>query len=366
MTALRKQQIFEQSIYIGIIAIIFIAPIINTLWIAYQTDRKIDITQHMIKMWMASIPFFILFLLNNYILIPFLLLKKRYAGYIVALTFTIFLLFVFLPELAKLFHQEQFMHRPPHRIPLANALTHPLEGIMAGGPLPPFLSLTPILIGLLLVGFNVAVRLFMKSIHDDKKLNELEHQQLKTELQYLKYQLNPHFFMNTLNNIHTLIDLNTEKAKKSIIELSKLMRYMLYEADKNSVPLSKEIEFLEHFLILMQLRYTDKLHVQKEFPFVVPDMQVPPMLFISLLENAFKHGVSYRNDSFIQVNLSIKEGKIFFTCKNRIHATTKKQEKGIGLANVQKRLAILFGNNYTLTIDKDNNLFSILLIIPAL
>lgn len=99
--------------------------------------------------------------------------------------------------------------------------------------------------------------------------------------------------MNTLNNIHTLIEFDKGKAQKSIIELSKLMQYMLYEADKSFVLLAKEVQFLENYLKLMQLRYTDKLRVTFCTPFIIPEVQVPPLLFISLQENAFTHGISH-------------------------------------------------------------------------
>lgn len=154
---------------------------------------------------------------------------------------------------------------------------------------PPFL-LIHITVAILLVGFNLTIRFFLKSLHDDEMLKELEHQHLESELQYLKYQLNPHFFMNTLNNIHALVDIDAEKAKKTIIELSKLMRYVLYEANNSQISLEREIQFLENYIALMQLRYTEKLRIQTDFPLIVPRVQIPPLLFISLLENAFKHG----------------------------------------------------------------------------
>ena len=156
-----------------------------------------------------------------------------------------------------------------------------------------------ILSAILLVGFNLTIRFFLKSLHDEEMLKELEHQHLESELQYLKYQLNPHFFMNTLNNIHALVDIDSEKAKRTIIELSKLMRYVLYEANKSQISLEREIQFLENYIALMKLRYTERLTIYTDFPIIVPRVQIPPLLFISLLENAFKHGVSYREDSFM-------------------------------------------------------------------
>lgn len=230
---------------------------------------------------------------------------------------------------------------------------------------PPFL-LIHITVAILLVGFNLTIRFFLKSLHDDEMLKELEHQHLESELQYLKYQLNPHFFMNTLNNIHALVDIDAEKAKKTIIELSKLMRYVLYEANNSQISLEREIQFLENYIALMQLRYTEKLRIQTDFPLIVPRVQIPPLLFISLLENAFKHGVSYREDSYIEVRIAQVDEGILFACKNSKHACTQDTHHGIGIENIKKRLHLLYGTNYTFTITEDEVSYHVLLIIPPL
>ena len=136
-------------------------------------------------------------------------------------------------------------------------------------------------------------------------MKELEHNNLQTELDYLKYQINPHFFMNTLNNIHALVDIDTEKAKQTIVELSRLMRYVLYESNNRLISLSKELQFLNHYIELMRIRYTDKVRIYVSFPTDTGEVQVPPLLFVSFVENAFKHGVSYQHASFVSVCLQV-------------------------------------------------------------
>lgn len=124
---------------------------------------------------------------------------------------------------------------------------------------PPFIPFLRFVIAFLTIGFNVAIKLYFKSLQDDRDLMELRHRQLESELRYLKYQINPHFFMNTLNNIHALVDIDSGQAKVAIIELSKLMRYVLYESGNNDILLSAEIQFLKNYVGLMRLRYNPDL-----------------------------------------------------------------------------------------------------------
>ena len=300
---------------------------------------------------------------------------------------TLFILFKVVPE-SILFYQlsenrqEQFMPGGDMR-PHGERLPHPKDGEHSSEmrpplpdrhsnrrqPMPPrmrpntitFINLT---IAILLIGFNLTIKLFIKSLRDEEVMKDLEHQKLESELQYLKYQLNPHFFMNTLNNIHALIDIDSRKAKTSIIELSKLMRYVLYESNKDYIELTKEITFLQNYIELMRLRFTESLNIQTDFPLIVPEVKIPPLLLISLLENAFKHGVSYREASFIHICLKIDDGSLIFKCSNSKHRTKKDEHHGVGLENVKKRLQLLFGNNYTYTINENENEYNVSLNIP--
>lgn len=299
------------------------------------------------------------------------------AKKIVSLVFTIGFLFVVLPEGIKVFSPNPDIQE--HNISLKKStpqirsycdypppLTHK-RSEMHPAPLirPPFL-LIHIIVAILLVGFNLTIRLFLKSLHDEEILKELEHQHLESELQYLKYQLNPHFFMNTLNNIHALVDIDGEKAKQTILELSKLMRYVLYEANKSRISLEREIQFLENYIALMRLRYTEQLTIKTNFPVIVPDIQIPPLLFITLLENAFKHGVSYQESSYIEVSITRTDEGIAFACHNSKHTCTAHEHHGIGIENIKKRLHLLYGNNYTFTLTEDASSYHVLLIIPPL
>lgn len=377
MKHLQKQLLLEQIIYATIWMLILGTPLISFL---LDDDRPLEgaeLWKEVSDTWLMVFPFFLLFLIHNYILIPRLLLKKYYTRYVVSLVFTIGILFLYLPECIQVLNphprfrpQKEFvMQDSAPRVFFPDPLPASPPGEKMILPVRPIHSpflLIHITVAILLVGFNLTIRFFLKSLHDDEMLKELEHQHLESELQYLKYQLNPHFFMNTLNNIHALVDIDTEKAKKTIIELSKLMRYVLYEANNSQISLEREIQFLENYIALMQLRYTEKLRIQTDFPLIVPRVQIPPLLFISLLENAFKHGVSYREDSYIEVRIAQVDEGILFACKNSKHACTQDTHHGIGIENIKKRLHLLYGTNYTFTITEDEVSYHVLLIIPPL
>ena len=222
-----------------------------------------------------------------------------------------------------------------------------------------------IIVIVLLLGMNLGVKLYFKNERDRKKMQLLKSRNLEGQLERLRYQLNPHFFMNTLNNIHALIDIDAAKAKKTIVDLSRLLRYVLYEGARTTVPLQRDIDFMDDYLQLMKIRYADGVRITADFPAPAPEAEIPPMLFISFIENAFKHGISYRHDSFIDIRLSIEAQRICFTCNNSIH---KKQsdthQGGVGLTNIRQRLDLLYPENYTLDIQEKEAAYHVSLSIP--
>jgi sensor histidine kinase YesM len=177
--------------------------------------------------------------------------------------------------------------------------------------------------------------------------------------------------MNTLNNIHALVDIDGERAKDTIVELSKLMRYALYEGARQRVPLGRDVEFLQSYVKLMRLRFTDKVDIVVDIPSELPEREIPPMIFITFVENAFKHGISYRQESFIHVRLDVQPSRLVFVCQNskvRREAVKPGQqlarEGGVGLTNVQRRLQLLYGDQYRLDIDDQAETYNITLEIP--
>ena len=200
---------------------------------------------------------------------------------------------------------------------------------------------------------------------------ELEKENLRSNLESLRCQINPHFFMNTLNNIHALIDIDKEKAQKCVHEFSKMMRYVLYDTSVAYVPLEKEISFLRGYIDLMRLRYTDKLEIKTSFASDADGVYVPPMLFLQFVENAFKHGVTYKKKSIIDISLQLDEanGMVVFTCRNTKPETPATpflvEQGGIGVENARKRLELLFGKKATLRIDSDSDWYNVELKMPV-
>jgi LytS/YehU family sensor histidine kinase len=207
--------------------------------------------------------------------------------------------------------------------------------------------------------FSIAVKTTKRWVKTEAERKEAANFKLQSELQHLHYQLQPHFFFNSLNNIYALVDISPEQAKTSIHSLSKLMRYMLYETKEEKVALNKEIEFMTKYIELMKLRVSEKTLVNFSFPKDGSHIKIAPLLFISLIENAFKHGVSANQDSKIEILMTLEGDKVIFKTKNNNFPknTQDKSGSGIGLQNLEKRLQLLYAGKYKFNTRVENNLF---------
>ncbi len=191
---------------------------------------------------------------------------------------------------------------------------------------------------------------------------ELENKNKTSELALLRTQLNPHFLFNTLNNIDALISTNQEKASDAVIKLSEIMRFMLYEANSDRVPLEKEINYLQSYISLQQLRLKNPFFVNFKNDINCKGLSIAPMLFIPFVENAFKHGLKNIVTPGIDISLNCDNRNINFEVVNRyseIEEHNKDSTSGIGLANTKKRLELLYQNKYKLDISKNAGLFKV-------
>ncbi len=217
-----------------------------------------------------------------------------------------------------------------------------------------------------LLFLSLGLRVLERHSQIEKSQKELEKEKLNSELAFLKNQISPHFFFNTLNNIYSLISINAEDSQKAVLKLSKMMRYLLYESEHGNTLLSNEIDFMNNYVDLMKLRMSDKVSLNISFPAKYDNMNVPPLLFIPFIENAFKHGISYRGKSFIDIGMETEKNTISFRCANSIAPYRDENENnhsGIGLENVRKRLNLLFPGRHDLKINKTETAFEVKLLI---
>ncbi len=215
-----------------------------------------------------------------------------------------------------------------------------------------------ILISVIITGFSIGLKVIEQHSISEKRQKELEKEKLNSELAFLKNQVSPHFFFNTLNNIYSLVEINTDDAQAAILKLSKLMRYLLYESEHGKTSLDNEISFMKHYIDLMKLRLSPKVELKVDLPENEINLEIPPLLFIPFIENAFKHGISYREKSFIHISMTVERNKMKFVCVNSLGQQTEKNEdenhSGIGLENVRKRLNLIFPEKHNLEIEKTN------------
>ena len=386
---MQNQSKYENMAYVALWGLLFAAPLLS-LYIRTANDSALTFDWvEVFIVWRQFAVYLVLFLIHNFLLAPLLIQgRKRWLYF----TLVIAMLGCFLLFQCNNRPSDLGMHKGPHPMGMHQRMHDepPAGDEFFDHEPPPFEDQEfkerphdnqlrkhdkhPVFIGqhdiiavvilILMFGMNLGVKLYFKTRGDQKKLIALEKENLEQQLEYLKYQINPHFFMNTLNNIHALVDIDPEKAKSTILELSKMMRFVLYEGDKHGVPLSREFDFIRNYVTLMKLRYTDKVKITVDLPEQAPDKLIPPLMLITFIENAFKHGISYQHESFIEVKVGIEHERLKFQCRNSKADKPNQEKGGVGLANVKQRLHLLYDNNFTLNIQDEPDIYNVELTIP--
>lgn len=207
----------------------------------------------------------------------------------------------------------------------------------------------------LVTGLSVAIRMTNGWYQVEANQRELERERAEAELSNLKSQLNPHFLFNTLNNIYSLIAFSPEKAQEAVHDLSRLLRYVLYESNQSLVPIEKDLDFLRNYIELMRIRLPRHVDLQTDIEAATPGVMIAPLLFISLVENAFKHGVSNSQPSFIQITIQQAGDTVSCSIRNSYFPKSAgdKSGSGIGLSNLEKRLSLLYPECYHFTYGKE-------------
>lgn len=291
--------------------------------------------------WLQLIFLAVIFYTNYFLLVDKWLLSRRQMVIYVLLNLALIALLIFLK--GQILSLEVRTPRPEAR----------------PGPPKRLVWYIDFLMYLVPVAFAIAIRSGQKLINMQVYRSEAENMKLQAELQSLKYQLQPHFFFNALNNIYALIETEPAKAQQSVHSLGKLMRHLLAASEAHSITLQDEIEFLKKYIELMEQRLSSKTTVSVHFPEHVPAIQIAPLLFISLVENAFKHGVSATQYADISFNMEADAHKVSFTSINTCMPKTADDlsGSGIGLANLEKRLSLLYPDQHKLVIKNEDGNF---------
>lgn len=208
---------------------------------------------------------------------------------------------------------------------------------------------------------------FFKWIAQNKQRDNLEKQNLKSVLTLLKYQINPHFLFNTLNNVDSLIHEDVQKASTALNKLSEIMRYMIYDSEKETVSLKDELAYIESYISLQKLRILNENKISFNITGDISNIKIAPMLFISFVENAFKHSSLKTPDNRIIIKLDILENQLNFSCINSLSSSPAEKDasRGIGLELIKKRLELIYPNAYELKIDKTEQSFAVYLKIKT-
>ena len=366
----RKEHIIYTLMWIAL----YLSPLMS-IYMRMSGNPHIDFSWYeILNAWKFNTVWIVLFAIHNFLLAPLLIIKRRTWLYtalvVVLLVATMFTLSAIRPSHSKKRPAPQRYECCEHNCMNAEMMASKQQPppMREGGPLMMFGpgEVVAFFGGLLLMGMNLGVKLYFRSQEATKAITQIEKHALERQLQYLKYQVNPHFFMNTLNNIHALVDIDPERAKTSIVELSKLMRYVLYEGNNKLTPLSREVQFLRNYVQLMSMRYTGNVSISLDAPEVLPDLSLPPLLLVIFVENAFKHGISYRTKSFVEISLQPHGDRLLFSCRNS-RPQIKHDENmkgGVGLSNVRRRLDLLFPADYTLDIKETEYIYTVKLEIP--
>lgn len=338
----------ENLLYLMVWMVIILVPVLNSKML-----EEVHVSlENILIAWLKIAPYLLIFIIHNSLIAPRLLLRKhRYVWYLVVNLLTITAVF----SLVAIYEKYAPYDTEPYI----------LNGKASFTDLAIYWN---ILLGFFMTGLNMGIKLLYRSLRDEQQMEELKRQNLQAEMDYLRYQINPHFFMNTLNNIHALIDIDTEYAKSAVIELSKMMRYVLYESGSETISLKKDIQFIENYIELMRIRYDSSIDICLDYPATIPNkVPIPPLLLIVFVENAFKHGVSYNHASFIHIRIGYRDDAVTAVISNSRHEKSRPGTTGIGLENVKKRLALIYQDNYTLSIDdSDPAVYTVKLIIPIM
>lgn len=281
----------------------------------------------------------VIFYVNSEILVPQLLLKNKTLSFVLVILAIAVLSGPFIKIIDEALNLPALMNKAFTQI-----------GIVRPPRRTDKIDIFLLMMTLFMIGISTSVTMIRKWQADKQSRESLEKEKIGSELSFLKAQINPHFFFNTLNNIYALTHVDVEKSRKALHKLSRMMRYLLYETQAGSTPLSKEISFIVDYIELMKIRLNEVTKVVFEEPVLHRDPPIAPMLFLPYIENAFKYGISNTEPSMISIALDVRDKDLDMIIKNQVfthQGTTADEYGGIGLTNTKRRLELLYPGRHT-------------------
>ena len=311
--------------------VMFITPVLSS---ATMTNDWSRVSDALLRSLRTIGPGCILFFLNFLFLIPRLLFgSRRQKTLFFAVNVGLIALIVWMSFLGQPRLPEDVLSQIPRRALWSARF---------------FRIFTTVCINAFILVIAIGLRSFMRSNELVVKYEQERRNAAEAELSWLKNQLNPHFLFNTLNNISSLTQIDADKAQDSIAQLSDLLRYALYDSEREKVPVDGEVAFMKDYVNLMSLRCNELTDVKCEMDDIKGDVQIAPLLFISLIENAFKHGVNARKESFVHIAMHQDGKDLVFDCENTLFPKPESEHigSGIGLENMKRRLDIIYPGAY--------------------
>ena len=327
----------KQWITIGIHVLIWLAVFLLPYLLLYD-DRGGKPNPHLIFRELNTITklFWLgLFYFNAFILVPRLIYKRKFFSYAVTLV--------------SIFSVIMLAHSLLYHLLIDRAFHLWLSTLFNFFPF------------VLTVALSTAYKVVSDQIRNEQIIAEKQNEHLKTELSFLRSQISPHFLFNVMNNIVALVRLKSNELEPTVMKLSTLLQYMLYESDEEKVLLKSEVEYIQSYIDLQSQRFGPELRLQTKFDVQEEWHAIEPMLLIPFVENAFKHGNGALRQPEISVSLIVNEGELHYVVANRYVDSTETKDKtsGIGLMNVSRRLELLYPDKHELTVTKQDSIFTV-------
>jgi len=284
------------------------------------------------------------FYANYYILVPKLLTRNKFLWYAITVVILLAIAFFTLRQMMLIYDSQNEMENLLRRHSPERA-REILQHIAINR------GMGAVFFSFLVLAVSTSIKVTGDWYKTDKKRKDAENEKLSTELNLLKSQINPHFFFNTLNNIYSLAIQKSEKTPAAIVKLSELMRHIIYDTDKDKVPLSKEIDYIRNYIELEKLRLRDNVDVRFVVDGNPEEKLIEPLLLLPFIENAFKHGIGHQQASTVSIRISIQDSRLNLLVENPVQVSSdipEEKKQGIGRMNAERRLQLLYNKNYKL------------------